>query len=175
MNLFGGVIPVTGISFLMLCVFAIAAVGYALGRITIKGVALGDAAVFIIALVFGAFFFKPLEAQLMVDGAAYAEKALEIIRLEYAEPLSIDAVSRTCGYSKSNFCTIFKSITGETFHGVLNRHRVDVACLHLESTNLTIEEVSERVGFADAKSFCRVFKKTKGMTAGEYRKKHRAS
>ena len=103
------------------------------------------------------------------------EKALEIIRLEYAEPLSIDAVSRTCGYSKSNFCTIFKSITGETFHGVLNRHRVDVACLHLESTNLTIEEISERVGFADAKSFCRVFKKTKGLTAGEYRKKHRVS
>lgn len=103
------------------------------------------------------------------------EKALEIIHRDYAEPLSIDTVSRTCGYSKSNFCTIFKSITGATFHSVLNQHRIEVACLHLKSTDLTIEEISEKVGFADAKSFCRVFKKTLGITAGEYRKKHRVA
>lgn len=56
MTLFGGVIPVTGVSFLMFCLFAILFVGYALGRITIKGVSLGDAGVFIIALIFGALF-----------------------------------------------------------------------------------------------------------------------
>ena len=55
MNLFGGVLPVSGISFLMLCVLLIAAVGYALGRITIKGVILGTAGVFIAALLFGCF------------------------------------------------------------------------------------------------------------------------
>ena len=43
MSLFGGVIPVTGITFLIFSVFAISAVGYALGRITIKGVSLGTA------------------------------------------------------------------------------------------------------------------------------------
>jgi putative transport protein len=56
MTLFGGVIPVTGVSFFLFCVFAILVVGYALGRITIKGVSLGDAGVFIIALLFGALF-----------------------------------------------------------------------------------------------------------------------
>ena len=58
MNLFGGVLSVTGIAFLMLCVLVIAAFGYALGRIKIKGVSLGTAGVFIIALLFGALFFK---------------------------------------------------------------------------------------------------------------------
>lgn len=56
MTLFGGVISVTGISFFLMCVFAILFVGYALGRITIKGVSLGDAGVFIVALLFGALF-----------------------------------------------------------------------------------------------------------------------
>ncbi len=56
MELFGGVIPITGVSFFLLCLFAVLFVGYALGRITIKGVALGDAGVFIIALLFGALF-----------------------------------------------------------------------------------------------------------------------
>ena len=83
MNLFNGVIPVQGITFLMFCLFAILFVGYAFGRITIKGVSLGDAGVFIIALLFGCFFYKPLEAQLGVaygeDMVHYADKALKII------------------------------------------------------------------------------------------------
>lgn len=56
MNLFGGVISVTGISFLMFSVFIIAALGYMLGRVTIKGISLGTAGVFVIALLYGAFF-----------------------------------------------------------------------------------------------------------------------
>ncbi len=99
------------------------------------------------------------------------EKALEIIHQDYAEPLSIDTVSHICGYSKSNFCTIFKSITGATFHYVLNQHRIEIACLHLQGRDLNIEEIAEKVGFADAKSFCRVFKKHMDSTAGEYRKR----
>ena len=51
MKLFGGVIPVTGTTFLMFCLFAVLFVGYAVGRIKVKGISLGDAAVFVIALV----------------------------------------------------------------------------------------------------------------------------
>ena len=56
MDLFNGVISIQGVPFFLLCVFAILVVGYLLGRITIKGVSLGDAGVFIIALVFGVLF-----------------------------------------------------------------------------------------------------------------------
>lgn len=83
MSLFGGVISISGITFLMFCIFAILFVGYALGRITIKGVSLGDAGVFIIALLFGALFFGPLESQLVlkgdVDTVSFVDKALEIV------------------------------------------------------------------------------------------------
>jgi putative transport protein len=79
MELFNGVIPIKGITFLMFCVFAIAAVGYALGRITIKGVSLGDAGVFIMALVFGCLFYGRLDAQLMVGDVSYASSALKIV------------------------------------------------------------------------------------------------
>lgn len=78
MNLFGGVIPVTGISFVLMCVFAILFVGYALGRITIKGVSLGDAGVFVIALVFGAVFKDVIFAEGKELGEIFKE-ALEVI------------------------------------------------------------------------------------------------
>lgn len=82
MSLLGGTISITGVSFLMLSIFAIAAIGYGLGRITIKGVNLGTAGVFIVALLFGCFFFEPLKAQLMVGGeekVAYVDNALKIV------------------------------------------------------------------------------------------------
>ncbi|MBQ4568711.1 MAG: permease [Ruminococcus sp.] len=60
MSLFGGVISISGVSFFLFCVFAVLLAGYALGRITIKGVSLGDAGVFIVALLFGAFFCSGL-------------------------------------------------------------------------------------------------------------------
>jgi len=59
----GSVFSVTGIGFMMFCGFIVAALGYALGRVTIKGVNLGTAGVFIVALLFGCFFYKPLAAQ----------------------------------------------------------------------------------------------------------------
>ena len=75
MNLFGGVVPISGITFLMFCLFSILAVGYALGRITIKGVSLGSAGVFIVALLFGCFFYGNLDAQL----PSYTTNALKIV------------------------------------------------------------------------------------------------
>ena len=56
MIIFSGVISVQGISFVMFSSFACIFIGLLLGRITIKGVSLGSAGVFIIALVYGALF-----------------------------------------------------------------------------------------------------------------------
>ena len=64
MELFGGVIRISSVSFLMFCLMAIVALGYLLGRISIKGISLGAAGVFIVALLFGAFFYEDLVAAL---------------------------------------------------------------------------------------------------------------
>lgn len=58
MKLFNGVISISNISTLLFVVFSVLLLGYLLGRIKIKGISLGDAGVFIIALLFGALFFK---------------------------------------------------------------------------------------------------------------------
>ncbi len=111
MTLFGGVIPITGITFLMFSLFAILFVGYALGRITIKGVSLGDAGVFIIALLFGCFFYKYLDAELVVkmgeDSVHYADKALKIIEnlglILFVTSVGFIAGPKFFGNMKKNF------------------------------------------------------------------------
>ena len=62
MTLLGGVISISNTYTFFLVLFAVLLFGYLIGRITIKGVSLGDAGVFIIALLFGALFFNMNEA-----------------------------------------------------------------------------------------------------------------
>lgn len=69
----------SGVPFLMLCLFAVVAVGYLLGRITIKGISLGTAGVFITALVFGCFFYGDLKAALTTGEQSYISEALKIV------------------------------------------------------------------------------------------------
>lgn len=112
MSLFGGVIPITGITFLMFSLLIITFLGYALGRISVKGVNLGTAGVFIVALLFGCFFYEPLSAQLTVkaaDGSAinYAENALKIIEnlglILFVTSVGFIAGPKFFGNMKKNF------------------------------------------------------------------------
>ncbi len=62
MSLLNGVISISNTYTFFLVLFSVLLFGYLIGRITIKGVSLGDAGVFIIALFFGALLFNVNEA-----------------------------------------------------------------------------------------------------------------
>ena len=71
MELLGGVLTLKNLPTLLLVVFGVLMMGYLLGRITIKGISLGDAGVFIIALLAGALCFHvDPEGALLFSGSA---------------------------------------------------------------------------------------------------------
>lgn len=70
MRFFDGVISVNNITTLLFVVFAVLMIGYAIGRITVKGISLGDAGVFIVALLFGALFFGVNDSGMLVFDAS---------------------------------------------------------------------------------------------------------
>ncbi len=65
----------------------------------------------------------------------------------------------------------FKQATGDTPTGYLQQVRVEAAKRMLESTELSTEAVTERVGYADPSSFRRLFKRITSLSPGEYRKR----
>ncbi len=93
----------TGVTFLMFSLLVIAAVGYALGRITIKGVSLGTAGVFIVAIVYGCLFYNNLAAQL----PSYTGSALKIIEnlglILFVTSVGFIAGPKFFGNMKKNF------------------------------------------------------------------------
>ena len=96
------------------------------------------------------------------------EKALDLITYHYNEDLTVESVAELMGYSVSNFCRIFKNAFGRSFHVLLNEARIKNACSMLYDTDLPIYQVAREVGFAEAKTFCRVFKSIKGCTPSSY-------
>ncbi len=92
------------------------------------------------------------------------EKALDLIHHSYAEKITVDLAAEIAGYGKSNFCKIFKKITGMTFHQYLNRYRIERAKFFLKHSGMPVFEIAETVGFNDTKTFCRVFKELTGTT-----------
>ena len=101
---------------------------------------------------------------------ASIEPALEMIYYDYQKALTVEQAAAVTGYGKSNFCKIFKRITGIGFHQALNHRRVRVACGLLTETDTAIAGIAAEVGFAETKTFCRVFKHIEGKTPGEYRR-----
>lgn len=104
---------------------------------------------------------------------ASVERALELIYSQYTTALDVDAAAMVSGYSKSNFCRVFREVVGESFHKHLNRYRINCATGLLRETSLQIADIAAEVGLPETKSFCRVFRETMGMTPGEYRARER--
>ena len=116
MVLFGGLLSIKAIVFLTFSVFAIAAVGYLLGRITINGVSLGTAGVFIIALLFGAFFYTPLGNQLVVK--VTSSNLNEVLRASYVS----GALKIVENIGLVLFVTSVGFIAGPSFFGDLKKN-----------------------------------------------------
>lgn len=98
------------------------------------------------------------------------EQALTLIYNHYTENITVEDAAKVSGYSKSNFCAAFKKVVGDSFHHVLNQHRVNNACHLLRETALPIGDIALSVGFPDSKSFCRAFKQFLQTSPGTYRK-----
>ena len=96
---------VNGVSFLVFSILAIIAVGYLLGKITIKGVNLGTAGVFLIALLYGCIFYGTLGDQT----PQYTTNALKIVEnlglMLFVTSVGFIAGPKFFGNLKKNFKT----------------------------------------------------------------------
>ena len=102
-------LSISGVAFLIFSILAIAAVGYLLGKVTIKGVNLGTAGVFLAALLYGCLFYGFLNNQLMVSGTSYTTNALKVVEnlglMLFVTSVGFIAGPKFFGNLKKNFKT----------------------------------------------------------------------
>ena len=159
----------TGVTFMMLCLFAVLAVGYLLGRITIKGISLGSAGVFIVALVFGCFFYNNLSDALTISGATFVKEALKVIE-NIGLMFFVTAVGFIAGPGfVSNFKKNFKSYVLLGLVIIVAGAAVCTGCILVDRnfTNLSNQEVTAMMTgiFAGALTSTPAFSASKGAVA----------
>lgn len=99
------------------------------------------------------------------------EAAQHYFNEHYSEDINIDEYAASRGMSISWFIRNFKSYTGITPLQYILSRRIDNAQILLESTDYTINEISNIVGYDNQLYFSRLFRKQKGVSPSEYRKK----
>ena len=159
----------TGVTFMMLCLFAVLAVGYLLGRITIKGISLGSAGVFIVALVFGCFFYNNLSDALTINGATFVKEALKVIE-NIGLMFFVTAVGFIAGPGfVSNFKKNFKSYVLLGLVIIVAGAAVCTGCILVDRnfTNLSNQEVPAMMTgiFAGALTSTPAFSASKGAVS----------
>ena len=110
----------------------------------------------------------------------FARKRRDIDRLRplfefmdehYTERISLDDSSSKVGMSESHFKRFFRGVTGQTFITYLSRFRIAKAQALLASTDRSIAEISQEVGFCSQSYFGVVFQKFAHMSPHQYRKR----
>lgn len=96
---------------------------------------------------------------------------LKYLSGHFAEPISLNDLSRALGVSRSHLSHTFSHRIGSNFRTYVNTLRVDQACLLLRSTEHDITRIAYECGFETQRSFNRAFQERCGMTPSEYRRR----
>jgi len=116
---------------------------------------------------------RPDEAERRLPVFQTVAQAVEVIRRDFAKPLLIEDVARSCGQSLRQLQRRFQSAFGITPQEFLLKTRVLAAVRLLEETNLTANEIAQRCGFVDASSFTQHFRKRMRESPASYRRTRR--
>lgn len=84
--------------------------------------------------------------------------ALQLLAGDYARPLSVGKLARTCGLSESHFRRLFTRTIGRSPRNYWNDLRLRMAASLLRSSGRSVLEISQDVGFETLSSFNRLFK-----------------
>jgi two-component system response regulator YesN len=88
---------------------------------------------------------------------------------------SLKGAARTVGMNPQYVSRLFRERTGENFHTLLDRVRMETAARLLRGGRYRAYEVSEMVGYRNQKNFTRAFKRHFGIAPMAFRRRGRVS
>ncbi|MFQ9798713.1 MAG: AraC family transcriptional regulator [Clostridia bacterium] len=91
----------------------------------------------------------------------------------YRQNVTLDELAELIGLSKFHLSRSFKQYTGFAPKQYVNRVRITKACHLLSSTELSVAQVSEKMGYHSPFIFSEQFKNIIGYSPSEYRKMSR--
>jgi two-component system response regulator YesN len=105
---------------------------------------------------------------LMLPKHPFIRKAVQFIKENYSKSISTSDVAEHVRLSRSYLSDLYSREMGESLSESLTRIRMEEAKRLLRSSERKVYEIAEAVGFPDAKSFTKAFKRIVGCAPTEY-------
>ena len=102
---------------------------------------------------------------------AVINKIIEYVNENYLEDISLSSMCDSMGYNVQYISRVFKTQVGMNFSTFLINKRIQKACSLLLSSDMTIQQIANEVGYSNMGFFYNSFKKIMGETPAEFRNK----
>ena len=99
-------------------------------------------------------------------------KAQEFIEQNFQERITVDQLALMFAIGRRNLERRFKKATSNTVIEYIQRVKMEVAKMSLESSKENVNEVMFKVGYTDTKAFRTIFRKVTGLSPVQYRNKY---
>lgn len=102
----------------------------------------------------------------------YIQSTVAFIENYYTRDISVEDMAANLNLNRSYFSKLFKKMTQKSPQEFLITYRINKSCELLRSTNMTIAEISQHVGYSNQFHFTRAFKNIMSMSPSEWRKRN---
>lgn len=106
---------------------------------------------------------------MLVNGNELIAKLVQRFESALPHPPSISELAAECCMSHRTLSRHVRAATGRSTSALLQSVRLNKARVLLESSNLTVEQVAERVGYVDTTALRRLMRKVMGATPRQFR------
>ncbi|MCK5197492.1 MAG: helix-turn-helix domain-containing protein, partial [Spirochaetales bacterium] len=106
-----------------------------------------------------------------IENSPAIDKACKFIDNNFKNDISLEETASHCRLSSFYFSKLFKKRKKSTFIDYLTNRRIEEAKRLLTETNLSIKEISCKVGYNDPNYFTRVFRRVLSTSPSSFRSK----
>jgi AraC family transcriptional regulator of arabinose operon len=103
---------------------------------------------------------------------AQVEKSVTFMKGHLGEPLNVATLAALVNLSRSHYTTQFRRVTGHGPLSYLNHLRMQRAVQLLNTTDMSIKQISDQLGFSDQFYFSRAFSKMHNHSPTEHRRRY---
>lgn len=130
---------------------------------------LGEVEAFFSASIFGVIR-ECLTEKSQPAQAEQIRQLTQYIHEHYDQDISLQHCADRMEMNTFQVSRLFKKHTGQNFVDYVIQYRIEQAKLMLTDTDMRIQDIADKLRYNSVQSFIRTFKKTTGMTPGQYRK-----
>lgn len=105
--------------------------------------------------------------------SAVVRESCRYLEEHLAENVTLEQLSRYCGYSKNQLIRLFKKELGCTPIQYYSQKRIAFAKSQLIYSSHSVRSIAEMTGFYDESYFSKIFKSQVGCSPGQFRSKRR--